>query len=331
MLPCETQKQEAIMITFPHPESDWICCLEEIEKTYILMIKTISNYQKCIVLCDDIKRVKDILKDTNNKNIIYIKVPTNDTWIRDYGAIDIFDKNEIISYDFIFNGWGEKFDASLDDKVNQNIYDQGLFTNELKKMDFVLEGGSIDSNGKGVMLTTKKCLLQKHRNPSLNQKEIDSFLKKIFGLKKIIWLENGSLQGDDTDSHIDTLVRFLDGRSIAYVKCEDKEDEHFYELKEMEKELLKSGFDLYPLPLPSPVYHDNERLPATYANFLLINNALLMPTYKDNKNDEKVFTFFKSFYKNRDIIPIDATTLIKEHGSIHCATINRWAKVKERF
>ena len=329
-LPAEWEKQDSIMITFPHQNSDWAYCLDEITQTYIKMITAISAYMKCLVICDDTKRVKNILKPYLNSNISLVQIPTNDTWIRDYGAIDVIKKSTVVSFDFTFNGWGEKFDASLDDRVNRELYNKGVFDNTLKSLDFILEGGSIDSNGEGVLLTTKRCLLSKQRNPNMSQKEIDSFLKHTFNLKKIIWLENGYLAGDDTDSHIDTLVRFLDSKSIAYVKCYDKDDEHYYELNEMEKELKKSGFELYPLPLTSAIFYENERLPATYANFLFINGAILLPQYKD-RNDEKVFTFFKSFYKNRDIIPIDSTTLIKEHGSIHCATMNRWAKLKEIF
>jgi len=327
-LPSEWEKQEAVMLTFPHPKSDWIYCLDEIEKTYIKMVEAISKYQKCIVLCDDISRVKNLLRSIDNPNIIYTQIPTNDTWIRDYGAIDVFDGDNVVSYDFTFNGWGEKFDATLDNQANQNIYKQKLFSNPLKKIDFALEGGSIDTNGKGVLLTTKKCLLEKNRNPSYSLQDIDRFLKEIFGLNHILWLENGYLEGDDTDSHIDTLARFIDEKSIAYIKCEDKYDIHYHELKEMEKELKYSGFELYPLPQPSPIFQENERLPATYINFLLINGAVLIPKYNQIEKDEKVFTFFKSFYKNRDIIPIDSTTLIKEHGSIHCATMNRWATLK---
>ncbi|NPA74245.1 MAG: agmatine deiminase family protein [Epsilonproteobacteria bacterium] len=326
-LPAEWEKQDSIMLTFPHSKSDWIYCLDEIEKTYTQMIKAISRYQKCLVICDDIQRVKTILKDIDNPNIIYAQIPTNDTWIRDYGAIDVFNDDKIISYDFIFNGWGGKFEASLDNRLNKRVYENKLYKNTLKSIDFILEGGSIDSNGKGVLLTTTKCLLNNNRNSSHSQKEIENLLKKLFGLNRILWLENGYLEGDDTDSHVDTLARFVDEKSIVYTKCYDKNDKHFFELDKMEKELQKSGFNLIPLPLPSAKFYKNERLPATYINFLLLNDALLVPVYNDEKDNE-VLEFFKSFYKNRDIIPIDSTTLIKEHGSIHCATINRWATLK---
>ncbi len=330
-LPAEWERQECVMLTYPHKKSDWTCCLREIKKTYKELISHISRYQKCLVLCDDKKQTKKELKEILNDNIYLFKIDTNDTWIRDYGAIDLYDGDEIVSLDFRFNGWGGKFEASLDNEVNHKLYSQGIFANRLIKQDFVLEGGSIDSNGEGVLLSTAKCLLNPNRNPRLSKEQIENKLKDLFSLKKILWLENGALEGDDTDSHIDTLARFLDENTIAYVKCYDKDDIHFKELEKMERELQKSGFNLAPLPLPTPKYHQKERLPATYLNFLFLNGALLLPVYND-LHDKQVVTFFKNFYKNIDIIPIDSTTLIREHGSIHCATMQRYTKpnIKDR-
>jgi agmatine/peptidylarginine deiminase len=281
---------------------------------------SISKYEKVLVICNDKKYVKNKLP--KNPNIKLTELQTNDTWIRDYGAIDIYEEDKIISYDFTFNGWGEKYEFNLDNKVNSKLYLQGIFDNILKKEDFVLEGGSIETNGEGVLLTTKKCLLNSNRNPNFSQGEIEKKLSGYFGLKKIIWLENGGLIGDDTDSHIDTLARFLDKETICYVKCYDKMDEHFNDLNKMEKELQQTGFNLIPLPLPDPIFYNGDRLPATYANFLYINGAVILPVY-NQKKDEKVIGIFRDFYPNKDIIPLDATILIREHGSIHCATMQR--------
>ncbi len=329
-LPAEWEKQESVMVTYPHKNSDWICCLDEIKKSYKEIIKAISKYEKCLVICDDINLAKNELKEIANKNILLIQGKTNDTWIRDYGAIDMIYNNEIISYDFVFNGWGKKFDATLDNQINKILNEKNIFTNKMKSFDFVLEGGSIDSNGNGVLLTTSKCLLEKHRNPNKSKREIEKFLKDIFNLKQIIWLNHGYLKGDDTDSHIDTLARFLDEKTIAYIKCYDKQDEHYKELSLMEEELEQTNFNLIPLPMPSAKYYNNERVPATYLNFLFINNALLVPTYHDKK-DKYIIDFFCSFYKNLDIIPIDSTILIREHGSIHCSTMNKKTKLKDIF
>ncbi len=329
-LPAEWEKQEFVMLNFPHNKSDWRCCLDEIIKTYIQIIDKISLYQKCLVVCDEISRVEKILKNANisNKNIILTQIETNDTWIGDYGCIDLSNKDKkTVSYNFTFNGWGLKFDSFLDNKFNQEFYNKKIVDTCFLTKNFVLEGGSIESNGKGTMLTTKRCLLNKNRNPHFSKTSVESFLKENFYLDKIIWLKNGYLKGDDTDAHIDTLARFLDEETIVYAKCEDKNDEHYKELQKMEKELKNSGYKILPLPLPSPLYFRGERLPSTYINFLFINGAVLIPQYRDKK-DKEVLDFFKSFYKNRDIIPIDSTILIREHGSIHCATMNRWAKIR---
>ena len=327
-LPAEWEKQECVMVTYPHRKSDWICCLDDVKKTYRDIIKAISKYEKCLVICDNIKLVKNELREIENSNIIFTQAKTNDTWIRDYGTIDVFCGDEIVSYDFIFNGWGGKYEAKLDNELNSVLYQKGIFSNKLIIENFVLEGGSIDTNGDGVLLTTSKCLLNPNRNQSLSKQEIEQKLKEIFGLTKIIWLENGSLIGDDTDSHIDTLARFLNKDTIAYVKCYDKKDKHFLELGQMEKELQQTGFNLIPLPLPHPIYHDDERLPATYLNFLFVNGGLLLPVYND-KYDKEVIKILENFYPKIDIIPIDSTILIREHGSIHCSTMQRFAELKD--
>ncbi len=322
-LPAEWERQECVMVNYPHKGSDWICCLEDVKKTYRDIIKAISKYEKCLVICNDVKSVRNELKDIINNNIIFTQAKTNDTWIRDYGAIDVFEDDEVVSYDFTFNGWGGKFEAKLDNESNSTLYKNGIFSNRLIKEDMILEGGSIDTNGKRVLLTTSKCLLNPNRNPSLSKKEIEQKLKKFFGLTKIIWLENGTLIGDDTDSHIDTLARFLNKDTIAYVKCYDKKDKHFNELQKMENELKQTGFNLIPLPLPHPIFYNSERLPATYLNFLFINGAILLPIYND-RNDKKVIKILENFYPKIDIIPIDSTILIREHGSVHCSTMQRF-------
>ena len=181
-----------------------------------------------------------------------------------------------------------------------------------------MEGGSIDTNGE-VLLTNTQCLLEKNRNYPLSQKQIEKFLIKTLKVKKVIWLNHGFLEGDDTDSHIDTLARFANKNTIMYVKCTDKNDIHYKELKKMEKELKKTKFRLVPLPLPKPIYFDNERLPATYVNFLITNKAVLVPIY-NCKYDKKALKIFKQTFPNKSIIPINSNILIRQHGSIHCVT-----------
>jgi agmatine deiminase len=258
----------------------------------------------------------------------FIEIPTNDTWIRDYGYISIIENNEVKLLDFVFDGWGGKFEASLDNSVNKILHQKGYMgTTPLESIDFVLEGGSIESNGKGIILTTSKCLCNPNRNGGLNKKEVEERLKEYLGAKKILWLDHGYLAGDDTDSHIDTLARFVSSDTIVYVECKDKEDEHYFELNEMKKELENlrnidnNPFNLIPLPLPSPKFDKNgNRLPATYVNFLITNHALIYPTYSVPE-DKIAHNIFKKIFPNREIIPIECSRLIEQGGSLHCSTM----------
>lgn len=326
-IPAEWEAQEALMVVFPPKQSDWAHSLEEIHQTYLAFINTIARFQKCMVICEDKKTLATALASL--QNIELIEMPTNDTWIRDFGGINIYQNGKRQTYDFTFNAWGNKFEASMDNGITQKLFDEGYLVGKLKTFDFVLEGGSIDSNGDGVMLSTAYCLFEENRNPELSKKKIKKTLMKLFGLKELIILKHGALMGDDTDSHIDTLARFIDKKTIAYVKCTDKKDEHYKELKKMEKELKKTGFDLVALPLPSAKYFNNHRIPATYMNFVLINNAVLVPTYSD-LYDEEVLKTFACHFPEREIVGIESSILIREHGSLHCASMNIYKKKEEQ-
>ncbi len=325
-IPAEWEAQEALIVVFPPKKSDWEHSLKEIHQTYLEFISQIARFQKCMVICEDKKTLATALPSL--QNIELIEMPTNDTWIRDFGGINVYKNGKRQTYDFIFNAWGNKFEASMDNGITQRLFDEGYLVGKLKTFDFVLEGGSIDSNGHGVMLSTAYCLFEENRNPELSKKKIKKTLMKLFGLKELIILKHGALMGDDTDSHIDTLARFIDKKTIAYVKCYDKKDEHYKELKKMEKELKKTGFDLVPLPLPSAKYFNNHRIPATYMNFVLINDAVLVPTYSDIYDEEVLKTFARHF-PEREVVGIESSILIREHGSLHCASMNVYkAKAK---
>ena len=231
-------------------------------------------------------------------------------------------------YDFAFNGWGKKFEAKLDNQITKALHEKQVFGRDViyrNCLDFVLEGGSIESDGEGTLLTTSTCLLSDNRN-DLSKEVIETRLKNYFGLHRVLWLNHGYLAGDDTDSHIDTLARFCDVSTIAYVKCEDETDEHYIELKKMEEELMQfrtvSGnfYRLIPLPMADTVYDDETRLPATYANFLIINDAVLVPTYQSPK-DEIALKQLGQAFPDRKIIGINCLPLIKQHGSLHCVTM----------
>ncbi len=316
-LPAEWEKQEILQVVFPSKNSDWSEYLEEIRKTYINLIKQASSFQKVQVITQNLKETAHYLKDIQNIELLEFK--TDDTWIRDFGIIQVFDDDKILNYDFTFNGWGGKYNSQNDNQLNQKMY------KNLIKVDFVLEGGSIESNGNGVLLTTSKCLLNKNRNPNLSKMDIENRLKALFGIKEILWLEGGFLAGDDTDFHIDMVARFMDKNTICYLSCSDRSDIHYKELKNIENQLKTFDFDLIPIPMPTPIFYKDRRLAASYLNFTFINDAILLPIY-NVAQDQEVIKLFEEFYPNRKIIQIDSSILIRENGSIHCGSKNIFAR-----
>ncbi|HEB9319300.1 TPA: agmatine deiminase family protein [Campylobacter coli] len=315
----EWNEQEYLMLSLPHEKSDWKPYLGEIVQAYKEFVRVASEFQKVLLIAPS---KSDFVSFENMANVEFFICDTNDTWIRDFGAIDILEDNHLKALDFTFNAWGNKFQSDLDNEVNSKLFKE-KFKEKLTKIDFILEGGSIDFNGEGVMLTSSNCLLNENRNSHLDKNQIESKLKEIFGLKQIIWLENGFIKGDDTDHHIDTLARFIDKNTIAYSVCEDEEDEHYIPLQKMKKELEATGFNLIELPLPKPLYYEGRRLGATYANFVFVNNALIMPFYKD-KNDEIIRQRLAKALPERKIVGVDARVFLRQNGSLHCSCQNRF-------
>jgi len=327
----EWEKQRVVLISFPHKDTDWYDeqnpkSLQEALSPFIRITQAIAYYQAVYIICEDREFTSSLFCSTSN--MTFIEIPTNDTWIRDYGYISIEDSGESRLLDFIFDGWGGKFEASLDNGVNKIVHQKGyLGTTPLESIDFVLEGGAIESDGEGTILTTSKCLCNPNRNGGLSKDEVEQKLSLYLGAKRILWLDYGYLAGDDTDSHIDTLARFVAKDTIAYVECEDRDDEHFEELNKMKKQLqsLKTEdnkeYNLIALPMSRAIYNkENKRLPATYANFLITNRAIIYPTYNDPK-DKEVEDILKSIFPNREIIPINCLKLIEQGGSLHCSTM----------
>jgi len=323
----EWEKQDGILMTWPSKNTDWSENLKEVVFTYLTIIKEISYYEKVLLLTTDTVKISRLLmkNNVNLKNIIFAQVPYNDTWARDFGPITIKNGNYFTILDFSFNGWGLKFASNHDNLINRTLFEKGFFSNcELKTLNFVLEGGSIETNGKGILLATEKCLLSPNRNPEFSKEEIEKRLIDYFNLKEIIWLKNGFLLGDDTDSHIDTIVRFSSENTIIYVSPPKyKKDPHYEEFCLLEEELqnLKDRFELKPLPFAPTCFYKGKRLPATYANFLITNESVLMPTYHNKETDNLAKEVLKEAFPDREIIPIDSRSLIKQHGSIHCITM----------
>ncbi len=315
----EWNEQEYLMLSLPHEKSDWKPYLGEIVQAYKEFVRAASEFQKVLLIAPS---KSDFVPFENMANVEFFICDTNDTWIRDFGAIDILEDNRLKALDFTFNAWGNKFQSELDNEVNSKLFKE-KFKEKLTKIDFILEGGSIDFNGEGVMLTSSNCLLNENRNSHLDKSQIEAKLKEIFGLKQIIWLENGFIKGDDTDHHIDTLARFIDKNTIAYSVCEDEEDEHYIPLQKMKKELEATGFNLIELPLPKPLYYEGRRLGATYANFVFVNDALIMPFYKD-ENDEIIKQRLAKALPERKIVGVDARVFLRQNGSLHCSCQNRF-------
>ena len=327
--PAEWHPQSAIQIAWPHEETDWRYILDEVTQFYITLSKEILKHTKLIIVCANMKEVEKHFSTLEKKNLELIKLDSNDTWSRDHGAISVFIDNKPVIYDFGFNAWGLKFAANLDNQITTQLFEKNIYQREVtyrNHLNFILEGGAIESDGEGTLLTTSQCLLAPNRNQPLTQDDIEKHLKDVFGLKQVLWLNNGYLAGDDTDNHIDTLARFCDVNTIAYVTCNNASDEHFEALKKMEEELQAfrtingEPYNLIPLPMAEPAYEDGYRLPATYANFLIMDQVVLMPTY-DTPIDKLALSQLKKAFPNKKIVPIDCRTLIKQNGSLHCITM----------
>ena len=326
VLPAEWQKLRVVLMAFPHKNTDWNSNLKSALVPFIRIAQAIAYKTPVYIICDNSQDISGLFCST--RNMSFIEIPTNDTWIRDYGYISIVENGEVKLLDFTFDGWGGKFEASLDNEVNRVLHKKGYMgITPLESIDFVLEGGSIESDGEGTILTTSKCLCNPNRNGGLSKEEVEERLSEYLGAKRVLWLDYGYLAGDDTDSHIDTLARFVSNNTIMYVQCLDEDDEHYEELKKMEEQLKSfrrvegEPYRLIALPMPTAKFDkEGNRLPATYANFLITDGALIYPTYSVDE-DKNVHKIFKDFFVDKEIIPIECSRLIEEGGSLHCSTM----------
>lgn len=330
-LPAEWEPVEAVLVAWPQSGSDWGYILEEIRTTYLNLIAAISDHAKVIVIGQELPAMDLMLPSCRRENVSTVEIPINDTWTRDYGPITCYDGNgDPVFNDFRFNGWGLKFAANRDNLVNGVLYEEKLDGWLHRYPSFILEGGSIECDGQGIILTTESCLLSVNRNEAYTRDDIESVLAQTLGARKVLWLKHGHLAGDDTDGHIDTLARLVPlGDTILYVGCSDPDDEHYEDLNAMLDELkgmttiAGSPFHLLELPLPDPIYdpEDGHRLPATYANFLIVNGAVLLPVYGQPMKDMIAEQIIQAAMPEYEIIPVDCSALIRQHGSLHCATM----------
>lgn len=330
-MPAEWHRLQMVQLTWTHEKTDWNYMLAEVEECYIELAKAISSRTQLLIVAPDTKKVCTVLEKNSvaMDNITLFECDTNDTWARDHAFITILGDNVPHYADFCFNGWGRKFEATLDNAINGKLYDAGIVKGEYEDCtSFVLEGGSIESDGKGTILTTSQCLLAPHRNQPMNKEEIENCLKKMLHAVRVLWLNHGNLIGDDTDGHVDTVARLAPNDTIVYMQCADESDAQFADLHAMEEEIaaLRTAdgkpYRLVPLPSPAPIFdEDGERLPATYANFLILNNSVLYPTYAQEKNDKEAAVALGKAFPGYEIVGIDCRALIRQHGSLHCVTM----------
>ncbi len=333
-LPAEWEKQGFVQLTWPHEDTEWYQ-LPKVLDCYVEVAQTIIRYEPLLVVCRDLEECRADMAARGffpeGKPVRFVVSPLNDTWARDHGAISVWgDAGEKCIEDFVFNGWGLKFASWLDNQITRNIYEAGAFAPEVKYLDmrpYVLEGGSIDTDGAGTLMATTECLCSLNRNEQLSREDIETHLATAFGLERILWLDHGSIAGDDTDSHVDILARFCSPDTIAYTVCENPSDENYAPLKAMEEQLRTfrtpdgQPYKLIPLPLPEPLYLDDYRLPASYANFLIVNGGVLMPG-SGSPLDKEAAARLQQAFPDRKVEIIDCRALLSGHGGLHCITMN---------
>ena len=379
-LPAEWEAQWGVMLTWPHEDTDWKPYLTEITETFVAMSREIAAREHLLIVVPKAKIVPEEVRQM--ERVVIFECPTDDTWARDHGPIVLVEECGVWSeecgvrrlwLDFRFNGWGEKFPAENDNRIVALLFEEMTKDEEREArnekcpmfnvqcpmfnvqcsmsnvqlenhQDFVLEGGSIESDGRGTIFTTSQCLLAPNRNQPFTREEIEAELKRRLRAERVVWLDHGNLVGDDTDGHIDTIVRCAPDDTLLYVGCDDENDEQFADFQALEQQLKSlqtadgKPYRLLRLPMPKAIFEETiseetiseeggtrmeerERLPATYANFLILNGAVLAPVYGQPENDAEALRVIGEAFPDRDIIPIDARTIIRQHGSIHCLTM----------
>ncbi|MDR1357638.1 MAG: agmatine deiminase family protein [Tannerellaceae bacterium] len=329
IFPAEWHTQSGVMLTWPHEDTDWAGALEDVLECFTSIACEIVKCEKLLVVCADVEEARERLRSLNPERIIFRQVMSNDSWARDHAGIPVYLNDSPRVCDFTFNGWGMKYPACRDNMITRRLFELDAYAPGVRRIDmqpFVLEGGSIESDGCGTLLTTRRCLASDNRNEHMTCEAIEEFLGDALGVRRILWLEHGHIEGDDTDSHVDTLARFCSEDSIAYVRCTDTSDESYESLAGMERELKafrrENGepYRLMPLPMAERIEQGGRRLPATYANFLVINGAVLVPFYNSPLDEEAALVLGRAF-PGRKIKGVNCLPLIAQGGSLHCVTM----------
>lgn len=337
-LPAEWEAQQAVVLSLPDAEMDWSYMLGEVEKCYFDMASAIvAGDEEVVLLTQNVEHARDLMQELPQQYLHYVRMALNDTWVRDYGPLTVSElslttgKRRLAALDCGFNGWGLKFAADCDNLVTLRMHEAGhlcgLHYHNCR--DFILEGGSIESDGKGTIMTTSRCLCSPNRNGGIDKQLATQRLAALFGADHILWLDHGALAGDDTDSHIDTLARLCPNDTILYTCCTNRNDQHYDELLKMKRQLDMfrtaegNPFNLIELPLPDPIFDpdDGHRLPATYCNYLVTNSRVLVPSYGQDANDELARKLLSVTFPSREAVSVNCLALIRQHGSLHCSTM----------
>lgn len=332
VLPAEWASQSAIMLTWPHQDTDWAEQLAAVDQVYLDICRQVSRFQQLLIVCNSAAHQQVIARKLANATIdparlLFTIAPSNDSWARDHAPLTCIGDKGALLLDFQFNGWGGKYPADLDNRISQRLFDSGILgATEQRSVPLVLEGGAIETDGQGTLLATRSSVLSRSRNPRMTTAEIESTLARQLGFDRFLWLDHGHLSGDDTDGHIDTLARFANPATILFATA-TRDDPDYPELAAMAAELEKfrqrdgTPYRLVPLPPIPPILSDQgERMPAGYANFLIINGAVLLPVY-DIPQDEQAIRCLQQCFPERKVIPINCLPLIRQNGSLHCITM----------
>ncbi|HEU0197138.1 MAG TPA: agmatine deiminase family protein [Nevskiaceae bacterium] len=330
ILPPEWAPQRAVMLTWPRRDGDFGPLFDAVERDFLGITSTLSRFEDLhinVAAGATALREQLLASGIPAQRLHLYELPNDDVWARDHGPITVWRAGRCVHLDFTFNGWGGKFPAARDNASTAALAALNAWPAAVETVDFVLEGGAIDVDGHSSLLTTERCLLAPTRNPKLSRAGIEDVLRRQFGISQVLWLKHGDLLGDDTDGHVDTLARFCNPRTIAWQSCEDTTDAHYAELQALGRELAAlrdtqgQRYELVPLPLPAPIHaQDGRRLPAGYANFLIVNGAVLVPAYGD-AHDEDARSRLAPHFPGRQLISVNCRSLIEQYGSLHCVTM----------
>lgn len=331
-LPAEWEPQAGVMLTWPHEGTDWADRLTRVYPVFVAIGRAVAEREPLLSVCHttahaDEVRGRLLAAGAVPEQLLFSIAPSNDSWARDHGPLTTLVDGRATLHDFVFNGWGGKFDAALDSAISAHLVRQRVFGSEaMQSHEFVLEGGAIETDGAGTLLATRSSIIGDARNRGQDQATVEGVLREHLGFERFLWLTHGAITGDDTDGHIDTLARFADPQWILYATAPPG-DRDYAALTAMADELrrlrTRSGQPYRLSALPFPGIHldaEGRRLPATYANFLIINDAVLLPSY-GVAQDRDAREVMQAAFPGRTVVPIDCRELIRQSGSLHCLSM----------